>query len=108
MRCEAMNGHAFPCALLGALEHVLPFEHRPAVVAVLRELGEHAREVHLPVAQGPEAPGAVDPGLVARIDALPAVRVELGVLDVEGADALVVDVDEGEVVQRLSTKCDGS
>jgi hypothetical protein len=54
-----------------------------------------APEVHLPVAQGTGSARALDPGLVARIDALPPVRVELRVLDVEGADPLVVDVDEG-------------
>ena len=46
-------------------------------------------------------PARFDPALVAGIDALPAGRVELGVLHVEGLDALVVDVDEVEIVELL-------
>ena len=53
------------------------------------------------VAQRAEAPCALDPALVARVDALAPRRVELGVLDVERVDALVVDVDEVEIVELL-------
>jgi hypothetical protein len=83
------------------LQAAFPFQHRPAVIVVLRELGEDAGEIDLPVAERAEAAGAVDPALVAGIDALPAGRVELGVLDVKRLDALVVDVDEGEIVELL-------
>jgi len=62
----------------------------------LRELGEDAVEVDLPVAERAEAAGALDPGRVTRIDALPAGRIELGVLDVKRLDPLVIDVDELE------------
>ena len=40
-------------------------------------------------------------GREARIEALPGRRVELGVLHVEGADALAVEVDEAQVVEAL-------
>jgi hypothetical protein len=39
-------------------------------------------------------PGPVHPGLETRIDALSAARVELRVLKIERANALVVDVDD--------------
>ena len=95
------EGRAFGGAVLGVLQRAFPFQHRPAVVAVLCELGEDAAEIDLAVAQRTEAAGPVDPALIARIDALAAVRVELGVLHMEGLDALVIDVDEGEVVELL-------
>jgi hypothetical protein len=97
----SMNGAPFGSPVFRMLEAAFPFEHRPAVEAVLRELGENAGEIDLAVAQRAEAPGAVYPALVAGVDALAAGRVELGVLDVERLDALVVDVDEGEIVQLL-------
>ena len=88
-------------AVLGMLQRALPFEHRPAVVVVLRQLGEDAAEIDLPVAQRAEAAGPVDPALITRVDALAAGRIELGVLDVERLDALVIDVDEGQIVELL-------
>ena len=86
-------------ALLGMLQAALPFEHRPARIIGRRKTREHAGEVDLPVAQRAEAAGALEPWLIAGIDALPAVRVELGILDVERLDALVIDVDEGQIVE---------
>ena len=70
-------------------------------IAVLRHLGEDAGEIDLPVAERAEAPRPLDPGRIARIDALPPGRIELGVLDVERLDPLVVDVDEFEIVELL-------
>ena len=43
-------------------------------------------------------------GWIAGIDALPPVRVELGILDVKRLDALVIDVDEVEIVELLQQK----
>ena len=88
-------------AVLGVLQAALPFQHRPRVVADRRQFREDPAEVDLPVAERAEAPGAIDPGLEARIDALPAGRIELGVLDVERLDARGIDVDEGEIVELL-------
>ena len=86
----------FARAVLGVLQAAFPFHHRPAVKVVLRQLREDAAEIDLAVAERAEAPGAVDPGLEAAIDALPAGRVQLRVLDVEHADPVVVDVDVGQ------------
>src|SRR6185312_8636507 len=97
----ADEGCAFLRALLGVLDAALPFQHGPARVAVLGELAEDRAEVDLAVAQRTEAAGAIDPALVAAIDTGAAVGTELGVLHVEGADALVIEIDEGEVVQLL-------
>src|SRR5271166_725236 len=83
------------------LETALPFQHRPGGIAVLRHLGENAGKIDLPVAERTEAPRPFDPRRIARVDALPPGRIELGVLDVERLDPLVVDVDELEVVELL-------
>src|SRR5208337_4575307 len=87
--------------VLRMLQAAFPFEHGPRRIAVLRHLGEDAAEIDLPVAERPEASRPIDPGRIARIDALPAGRIELGVLDVERLDPLVVDVDELEIVELL-------
>ena len=95
------EGRAFGRAVLGMLQAAFPFQHRPGIIAVLGELGEDAAEIDLPVAERAEAAGAVGPALVAGIDALPSGRIELGVLDVERLDPLVIDVDEFEIVELL-------
>src|SRR5690606_146307 len=63
-------------AVLRVLQAAFPFQHRPAAEVVLRHLREHGAEVHLPVSQRAEAPGAVDPTLEAAVHALLAGRVE--------------------------------
>src|SRR5690606_16397860 len=64
----------FPGAVFGVLERAFPFEHRPTLEVIGGELGEDGREIHLPVADGAEAPCPVHPALVTAIDALPAGR----------------------------------
>ena len=86
--------------LIGAF----PFEHRPAGVVVDGELGEDGAEVDVAVAGRPEAPGAVRPVGEAGIDALLRGRAKLRVLDVKGLDALVVDVDEADIVEVLQAE----
>src|SRR5690606_582092 len=98
---------AFGRAVFGMLEAALPFEDCPGIVAVLRQLGEDAAEINLTVAQGAEASGAVYPTLVAGIDTLASVRVELGILHMERLDPLMVDVDKGEIVQLLQQEMRG-
>src|SRR5271166_4471836 len=88
-------------AVLGVLEAAFPLQHRPRRVTVLRHLGEDAGKIDLPVAERAETPRALDPRRVARIDALAPGRIELGVLDVERLDPLVVDVDEVEIIELL-------
>ena len=104
MMCSAMKLRAFARAVFRVLEAALPFQHRPAREVVRRHLGEDRREVDLPVAQRAEAPGAVQPRLEAAVHALLAGRVELGVLDVEDLDALVVVVDVVQVVRAAAAR----
>ena len=101
MMCDAMNGapSAAPCS-----DDLMAHSHSSTAqpsIAVLAELGEDRGEIDLPVAERTEAAGAVHPALVAAIDALPAGRIELGVLDVEHPDALVIDVDVVEIIELL-------
>src|SRR5690606_27452620 len=58
-------------------------------------------EVDLTVADRAEAPCPVYPGLEAAIDALTTGWIELGILHVEGLDAILVDVDVVEIVELL-------
>jgi hypothetical protein len=53
------------------------------------------------IAQRPETAGAIHPWLESGIYALPSARVELGVLGVKHPDALMIDVDELQVVELL-------
>src|SRR3546814_12150291 len=65
------------------------------------QLGENPAEIDLPVAQRAEAAGAIDPVLKPAIDPRTSGGVEFGVLDVEHADPLVINVDELQIVERL-------
>src|SRR5213593_3486955 len=97
----------FAGAVLRVLEAALPLEHRPAGIVVLRQLREDRLEVHLTVAQGTEPAGAIDPRLEPAIHALAAGRIELGILDVKHADAVVIEVDVLEIVELLQHEVTG-
>src|SRR5437016_7098300 len=97
----------FAGTVLRVLEAALPLEHRPAGVVVLRELREDRLEVHLTVAQGTEPAGAIDPRLEPAIHALAASWIELGVLDVKHANAVMIDVDVLEIVELLQHEVTG-
>src|SRR6266516_992305 len=94
-------------AVLRMLDAALPLEHRPAGIVVLRELREDRLEVHLTVAEGTEAAGAIDPRLEPAIHALPAGRIELGILDMKHANAVVIEVDVLEIVELLQHEVTG-
>ena len=68
------------------------------------ELGEDRAEIDVAVAERAEAAGAVRPVGEAGIDALLRRRAELRVLDVKGLDALVIDVDEPDIVEVLQAE----
>src|SRR5208282_456162 len=85
----------------GVLQAAFPFVHRPSREIVSRELGKDRPEIDLPVAERPVAPRTLEPALIAAIDALLRRWVELGVLDVEHLDAIVIGVDEAEIVHAL-------
>src|SRR5690606_25666315 len=85
------EGRAFARAILGVLQAAFPFEHRPAGIAILRQLRENPAEIDLAVAQRAEAAWAVDPVLKAAIDPRSPGRIELRILDVEHADPLMIN-----------------
>src|SRR6266566_7657578 len=98
---------AFPRALLAALQATFPFEHCPTIETVLRQFGKDAAEIHLPVAQRPEAPHTLDPRLVSAIKSLAARRAKLRVFHVKHFHAGVVDVEKREVIELLENKVAG-
>ena len=89
------------------MQRVFPFQHRPPLVPVLREFREDAVKVDLPAPSGAKAAGPLHPVLVAAIHAGASVRAELGILDVESADARVIQVQELEIVELLQEKMTG-
>ena len=95
------EGRALGSRDLGVFEAILPLIDRPSVEIVFRELREDLVEVDLPIPEGAVTRGAFKPGLVAGIEALFAGRAKLGVFHVKALDALMVDVDERDIVQPL-------
>src|SRR5213593_3617871 len=94
-------------AVFRMFEAALPFEHRPAGIVVLGELREDRLEVYLTIAEGTEPAGAIHPRLEPAIHALAAGRIELGILDVKHADAVVIEVDVLEIVELLQHEVTG-
>src|SRR5258707_5938128 len=92
---------AFRCALFAALDAAFPFENGPTVETVLRELGKNCFEVYLAVAGRAESSGAIDPGWKAAVHALAAAGAELGVLHVKHFYAVVIEIDEFEIVELV-------
>src|SRR5437867_1808133 len=101
------GGLAAAGAVLRVLEAALPLEHCPAGIVVLGQFREDRLEVHLTVARGTEPAGAIDPRLEPAIHALAAGRIELGILDVKHADAVVIEVDVLEIVELLQYEVTG-
>jgi hypothetical protein len=100
----ADKGRALPRAILRVLHTAFPLEHRKAIKSDRSHPREDRLEVDLAVAERTKAAGPIDPWLEARIDALAAGRIELRILDVEGTNALRINVDEGQVVQLLQNE----
>ena len=94
----ADEGRAFRSTCLRMLDTALPLKHGPSRIVVLCHLGEDLFEVDLAVAQRAEAAGAIDPTLIAAVDTGASAWMEFGVLDVERAYTVVIDVEEGEVI----------
>src|SRR5207248_946674 len=101
------EGRALPRPLLAALHTTLPFEHRPPVEVVLRQLGKNAPEIHLPVTQRPEAPRATNPRLISSVNALPSRRMKLRVLHVKHFHSRIVNVEKRQVIELLQNKMAG-
>src|SRR5690606_14675409 len=94
-------------AILRMLQAAFPFEHGPALIAVLRELAEHLREIDLPIAGRAEASRSFHPVQVAAIHAGAATGAELRILHMEGANARVVVIDVRQIVQLLQHEVAG-
>src|SRR5256885_4868568 len=71
------------------------------MVSDLRNVGDVALDVHLPVDQRTEAPCPPQPRRIAAVDALAPAGQEHRILHMEHADVLAVDVDVVEVVELL-------
>src|SRR5579871_6663059 len=92
---------AFARRDFGMLQAAFPFVNGPAREIIGRKLREDRLEIDLAVAERSIPSGALEPSLVAAIDALLRGGIELGVLDVEHLDPVVIGVDEAEIVHAL-------
>src|SRR5580704_5340995 len=95
------EGGAFPGSVFRTLEAAFPFENSPAFIIIGGQFAENRFEVDLAVTQGAKAARAVEPGLVAAVDSLATGGIEFGILYMEHADAVVIDIDIFEVVEAL-------
>src|SRR5579859_1741026 len=91
-------------ALLAALDAALPFEHGPAVKSVLRQFRKDRFEVDLAVARGTESSCTVRPRLISTINTLPPRRTELRILHMKHFYAIVIEVDEFQIIKLLQNK----
>ena len=96
-----MNFAPLRAATSGCSQAALPFVDGPAGEIVGGEAREDTLEIDLAVAERAVARGALQPALVAAVDALFRRRIELGVLHMEHLDAFVIDVDEAEIIHPL-------
>src|SRR5919108_3193444 len=97
----------FPRSLIAALHATLPFEHRPSVEIVLRQLRKNPAKIHLPVAQRAKTPRASNPRLVSPVNALAPRRMKLRVLHVKHFHAGMIDVEKRQVIELLQNKMAG-
>ena len=73
----------------------------------MRQPGENPAEIDLAIAQRAEPARPLGPGRIGTIDPGAAIGPELGVLDVERLDPLVIDVDEFQIVELLQHEVAG-
>src|SRR6267378_653818 len=88
-------------SLLAALDATLPLQHGPPIKAILRQLGKYGAEIHLAISRRTKTSCPVHPGLIAAIDALAACRTKLRILHMKHFDALVVYIEEFQIVELL-------
>ena len=100
----ADEGGAFACTVFGVFQAAFPLQHSPTPVTVLRKLAEDGAKINLPITKRAEAPGPVDPRLEATIHTLAPVRAEFGILDMEGLDTVVIEVNVFQIVELLKHK----
>ena len=92
---------------LGMLDAALPLHHRPAGIIVLRHLAEDPAKINLPIAKRTEPARPVDPILITAINARPPTRMKLRVFDVKGANSLVIEIEEGQLIHLLQNHVAG-
>src|SRR6266850_8134678 len=91
----------FRGSLLAALDATLPLQHGPPIKSILRQLGKYAAEIYLAISRRAKPPCSIYPGLIAAVNALPACRTKLRILHVKHLDALVVHIEEFQIVELL-------
>ena len=95
------EGRALARALLGMLQAALPFQHRPAVDSRTAPSWRRCRRNRSGRRPANGSARRARPRAGSRNRRPGGRRAELGVLHVEGLDALVVDVDERQIVELL-------
>ena len=90
--------------LFRMLERAFPFKHRPAVIAIVTQLGKNLGEINLPVAQRTEAAGTISPTGIASVHPCLSIGPKLGVFHMEGLDPFVVEIDELHIIELLQHK----
>lgn len=93
--------HTFGGAIFRMLEAALPFQYRPAIKIIFGELTKNAVEIDLAIPQRSEATGTIFPALVATINTAAAIGIELGIFYMKHFDAVVVVINEPNIVQLL-------
>src|SRR5690349_14037941 len=91
-------------AVVGVLQAALPFERRPAVIAVTRKTAENAAKVDVTIAEAAKPSRPIEPVGIAAIDAAARTFDELGILDVKRRDAVMVTIDEAKIVEVLQAE----
>src|ERR1700694_2226329 len=88
-------------SLFAALDATLPLQHCPSIKAILHQLGKYGAEIHLAISRRTKPSCPVHPGLISPIHALPAGRTKLRILHVKHPDALVIYIEEFQIIELL-------
>src|SRR6202521_6311742 len=91
----------FRTSLLAAFDATLPLQYRPSRKVILRQLGKNGAEINLPISRRTKPPGSIYPSLIAPVNALPACRTKLRILHVKHFDAIVIQIDELQIIKLL-------
>src|SRR5690606_31738428 len=79
-------------------------QHSPSAVIVLRKFAKYSCKVNLSVPQRSESSRSFNPSLVSTVDSLLSGRIKLRIFYMEHLDALVVEINELEIIQALKHK----
>src|SRR5471032_245350 len=98
---------ALPRACFTVFQAAFPFQHRPTVKIVLRQLAENTVEINVPIAGRTKASRSVRPVLIAAIDAAAPTEQEFSILDMERLDTWVIAIDKPQIVHMLQMQVAG-